>query len=364
MNDTKALAPPETPSEPPPTARPWYADRYLPHWLHTAGFMVLALAILYVWLTPPVPAPPTAELAALQQQMRALDSRIARAEQHTPSSPVDVAGLTARIDALEKRLPLDQAPLQTRLYALEQRPALDPARLDALEKRPIVDLAALQSRLAALEQRPVPDPALATRLDALAGRLDSLSARTQTEDTEAGRRVEALDGRLSQAEAAANRVSAIADRASRLARIQSAEAALAAGQKLGDLPGAPASVARFASVNPPTLPHLRLTFPAADRAAREAAQPDTEGKPFLERVWSRAQELVTIRQGDKVLIGVPVAGVLARARAALEAGDLAATVEVLSTLTGEPAKAMAPWLGEARALLDAQAGLAAMAASG
>ncbi len=346
MTDIKALAAPEAsdPTKPPPL--PWSADRDLMHWLYAAGFAVLALAILYVWLTPPVPALPTAEIAALQQQIRALDSRIARAEQRPPSAPVDLAGLTARIDALEKR------------------PTLDPARLEALEKRPIVDPAALQSRLTALEQRPTPDPTMATRLDALSARLDSLSARTQTEDAEAGRRVETLDGRLTRAEAAANRVSAVADRASWLARIQSAEAALAAGQKLGDLPGAPPAVARFASTNPPTLPHLRLTFPAADRAAREAAQPDTDGKPFLERVWSRTQELVTIRQGDKVLIGVSVAGVLARARVALEAGDLTAAVEAASTLTGEPAKAMAPWLAEAKALLDAQAGLAAMATSG
>ena len=352
MNDIKALPAPEASDPPKPPPRPWYADRDLMHWLYAAGFAVLALAILYVWATPPVPAPPTAEIAELQQQIRALDGRVARAEQRPPSAPVDLAGLTARIDALEKRPTADQ------------RPTLDPARLDALEKRPIVDQGALQSRLTALEQRPVPDPTMATRLDALSARLDSLSARTQTEDAEAGRRVETLDGRLTRAEATANRVSAVADRASRLARIQVAEAALAAGQKLGDLPGAPPAVARFAAANPPTLPHLRLTFPAADRAARDAAQPDTEGKPFLERVWARSQELVTIRQGDKVLIGVSVAGVLARARVALEAGDLTAAVEAASTLTGEPAKAMGPWLGEARALLDAQAGLAAMATSG
>ena len=35
------------------------------------------------------------------------------------------------------------------------------------------------------------------------------------------------------------------------------------------------------------------------------------------------------------------------------AAYLTAAVEAASTLTGEPAKAMGPWLGEARALLDA-----------
>jgi hypothetical protein len=63
-----------------------------------------------------------------------------------------------------------------------------------------------------------------------------------------------------------------------------------------------------------------------------------------------------------VLLGDPAAGVLARARTALDAGDLAAAVAAVSSLSGPPATAMAVWLADARALLQARAGLADMAA--
>ena len=95
-----------------------------------------------------------------------------------------------------------------------------------------------------------------------------------------------------------------------------------------------------------------------------ASQPDTGGKPFLGRMLTRAEELVTVRQGDRVLVGNPAAGVLARARGALDAGDLAGAVAAVSGLSGPPAAAMAAWLADAQALLAARAGLADMAAHG
>ena len=65
-----------------------------------------------------------------------------------------------------------------------------------------------------------------------------------------------------------------------------------------------------------------------------------------------------------MLVGDPAAGVLAHARAALEAGDLAAAVADVATLEGAAAQAMAAWLAQARSLLEARAALAAWAASG
>ena len=150
--------------------------------------------------------------------------------------------------------------------------------------------------------------------------------------------------------------------ASRL--VQSASAALAAGQKLGDLPGAPPALARFADTNPPTEAALRLAFPQAARQALAAAHPVSGDKPLLTRLWAQAQDLVTVRQGDHVLVGDPTAGMLERARAALDAGDLSAAVTDVATLQGAAGQAMAAWLAQARALLEARAALAAWAASG
>ena len=55
---------------------------------------------------------------------------------------------------------------------------------------------------------------------------------------------------------------------------------------------------------------------------------------------------------------------LARARGSLDAGDLAGAVAAVATLTGPAAQAMADWLAQARALLDARAALAAWATQG
>ena len=141
--------------------------------------------------------------------------------------------------------------------------------------------------------------------------------------------------------------------------------ALAAGQKLGDLPGAPPALARFADAAPPTEAALRLAFPQAAREALAVSHPAAaEGQPLLTRLWAQAQDLVTVRQGDRVLIGDPAAGVLAHARADLEAGDLAAAAADVAKLEGAAAQAMSAWLEQARSLLQARAALAAWAASG
>ena len=79
---------------------------------------------------------------------------------------------------------------------------------------------------------------------------------------------------------------------------------------------------------------MRLSFPPAAREALAAAHPAPDGAPLLTRLWAQAQELVTIRQGDHVLVGDPAAGVLARAQAALDAGDLPTAVTEVATLRG------------------------------
>jgi hypothetical protein len=93
-----------------------------------------------------------------------------------------------------------------------------------------------------------------------------------------------------------------------------------------------------------------------------ASQPVVSDKPFLDRAWARAQDLVTLRQGDHVILGDPAAGVLARARASLDAGDLAGAVAALGALGGAPAAAMSGWKAQAQGLLDARQALADMAA--
>jgi hypothetical protein len=271
-----------------------------------------------------------------------------------------------------------------RLNGLDQAVTALDQRLAAVEKRPIpapVDLRPLDQRLTALERKP------ANQLDAngqaeiagLAGRIDQLLARQdqlgQREQADIGKlgdqlaaqdtRIAAQDGRITTASqagsAAGGQVDALVARERRLASLQSASGALAAGRPLGAVPGAPPALAQFADKAPPTEAALRLSFGDAARAAHEAGMPAKEDAPFLSRVWARMQSSVTIRQGDHVVVGDAVSDILAKAQSLLDAGDLAGAVTALGDLSGPAAAAMAPWRARAQSLLDARAALLALA---
>jgi len=242
-------------------------------------------------------------------------------------APADVAALREQLRTLQQRL-----------AELEQRPA--PAAALAMDLRP------LESRLAALEQRPAaaaaparPDPAITDRLATLDDRL----AKAERAATQAG------------AEAAA--------RTARLARLQAAQAALEAGRPLGELPGAPAALTRFAAVAPPSESALRLAFPEAAQLARAASRSAEANQGVGERIWQRVRTLVTIREGDTVLLGSPAATVLGQAQARLNNGDLAGAVAALDGLDPPAAAAIADWRDRAEALLAARAALAGMLAA-
>ena len=217
-----------------------------------------------------------------------------------------------------------------------------PSRVAALEARVHV----LEQRVGELENRPLPSPmAPAPTL----GSADAAALASQLSD---------LEARLKTAE---QRQSALADKAALAQRLQQAAAALEAGQPLGELPGAPPALARFAQKNPPTEAALRLAFPAAAQAAEAASRPSMEGKSLGERILLHASSLFTIKQGNRVLIGAPAATVLGEAQERLDAGDLSGAVAALDRLDSAAAQAMAGWRSDAQALLDARAALAQMA---
>jgi hypothetical protein len=318
----------EPPAAPPAKAA---APRYqLLPWLTGAGFLILVAGLFWVWRYPAVPPQSADQTDAMVSQLSALEARVARLEQRPQAA--DLRPLTARVTALEQR------PAQLGAGSAAQTPDLAPlqARVSALEQRQPANLVPLETRIAALESRQPADSQLAARITALESAEGSMQTRLATSDKAARH----------------------------MALLQAAGLALAAGQKLGAVPGAPPALARFADASPPTEAALRLAFPPAAREALASAHPVTEGRPLLARLWAQAQDLVTVRQGDHVLLGDPTAGVLERARAALDAGDLSAAATEVASLQGAPAQAMAAWLSQARALLEARAALAAWAASG
>jgi len=312
-----------------PAAAPlrWYQSNALP-WLCAFGFLVLAGAILFAglysgrWRMQP------------SSDVTALANRVAQLEQRQPPA--------------QPAPPADLAPLEARVAALEQRPA--------------PDLAPLEARIAALQSQRADTGQLAARVDALSAQFASAVGGDRSTETELAHRLDAVEAHLAALEQSTAATAARLDAAMRLSRIVAAQAALSAGQPLGELPGAPPAVARFAAANPPTEAALRLDFPRAEHAALSAAQQNTPDKPLLAGMLTRAEDLITVRQGDRVLLGNPAAGVLARARTAIDAGDLAGAVAAVAQLPAPAAAAMATWLADARALLAARAALAGMAA--
>lgn len=311
MTEQTLLPPPDGPNEATVTAPKARRDKDMIPWLYGVGFVILAVAILYIWQNPGMPG----EVAENGSALQAIDRHLSGTDE----------------------------------------------RLTRLEQRPPPDMGKITSRLDALEGKGADQAQLAGRLDTLSGRIESLSGRNQTGLDVNKQQLDALTRRVADMESKAGSLDEIAGRLNRIARVQEASFALASGRPVGDLPNAPEALTRYSHQPPPTEAQLRMRFPDAAQAALASKQPDISDAPFMDRVWERAQGLVTIRKGDQVVVGNPSAIALSHAQAALDAGDLTSAVDVLQSLTGQPGQAVAAWLADAKALLEARSALAKMA---
>ena len=392
--------------------------------LYVVGFLILAASVIYLWQHPNLPKGAAQEVArvnTLQSQIDALsarvngveskpvpatpnlgplETRVASLEREVATGPASLAQLQARVAALEAR-PLPTPPpdlrlIEERVAALDARPQVDlrplDLRLAGLEAKPPVDLKPLESRIAALEGKPPVDlrpletqvaalnakppvdlRPLETQVAALAAKppvdLRPLQGQVAALSQKEGEDAAALGKRIDTVEAAEKatdaQVISVSARAQMAGKLQGVSAALNAGQLLGEIPGAPPALARYAHTAPPTEAGLRLSFDAAAAEAHRVSQPAiSEGQPLLDRMWTRAQQAVTVRRGDQVLVGDPIEGVIAHARQALDAGDLKGAVTALDGLAGPAKAAMADWVSQAQGLLAARAAIGEMAARG
>jgi hypothetical protein len=317
-------------------------------WFYALGFLILATAIFYLWQYPNSPGETVGETSARHE----LDQRLAE--------------IGARLDHLEQQPAPDLGKIAARVDALEHRPAPDlgkiTPRLDALEQRPSPDSGKIASRVDALEGRATDQAQFANRLDTLSRRFESLSGHEQANIDAKTEELSAVTTSLAALEARVGNLEAIAKRLNRVAQLQEASFALASGRPIGELPDVPEALARYAHTAPPTEADLRLRFTQSEQAALAASQSDDQGQPFVGRVLEKAQGLITIRRGGDVMVGSSSEVTLSRARTALSAGDIAGAVAAVETLGGQPGRAMASWLADARALLDARSSLALMAA--
>jgi hypothetical protein len=108
----------------------------------------------------------------------------------------------------------------------------------------------------------------------------------------------------------------------------------------------------------PRLSQLETGFSEAAKAALVASQP--VGESWWQQSLNHLKGLVVIRRTDAAVPAdeISVEATLARAQSRWQAGDLAAAIDLVASLTGAPAEVMAKWLEGARARLRAD-GLAA-----
>ncbi|MCW2245165.1 hypothetical protein M2352_000756 [Azospirillum fermentarium] len=306
-------------------------------------------------VAPPPPADP-----ALRAQIQQLTDRVAKLEQRPAAAPAgDATALTARLDAVEKKLaaqPAAPAPVAA-------APSAPGASFDTAQT------AALGSRLAALEQRPAVDPAQVAAAAQTAGQ----AAKA------AGDAAKAADQAQQDITGVKGEVSALADTVQKIAnaQAQAQSLVLAAGQLAGAIAtGQPfeaelktaravagsdgAVVSALDTLAPLAGRGVATRAQLADRfgpLADEIVKADLKGNgaTWVDQVTGTLSTLVTVRRQGGGIVGDTAEAITARAEAAVHQGNLAGAVTELSALTGPAAQAAAGWLADARARLAAEA---------
>lgn len=312
--------------------------------LSVVALLVGAAALSEPWWGPALPGwpaspPPAASGSApadpaLRSQIQQLADRVGKLEQRPAAAgngnaSVDVSALTQRIDALEKR------------------PAATPdtgAAASAAEAQK-----ALADRLAALEQKVTAASGNAQAAQELRGEVDALKQQ-----------VTSVNQAVSERQDAATAAQALVLAAGQL------RASLSGGQPFQqDLQAVRAlniadagvtqpldAVAPYAAKGIPTRAQLSDRFqPLAGEIVR--AEIRGEGNSWIDSAVGKLSTLVTVRREGGGVVGTTADAVVARAEAALAAGNLAKAVEELSTLQGPAAQTAAPWLADAKARVAA-----------
>jgi hypothetical protein len=283
----------------------------------------------------------TERLAELENKLGALSTTVAQRPRAPAGGRTELADLTSRIGDLEARL--DQAE-----GARQEVEGLA-GRLGAVTQQIVTgqeQTAGLNDKVAALGGEV---GALTTRVDSLSGTVDRLEQQ--------------VTGQRDRRTRAATLALTVAQLGAALDAGEPVEPALDGLRALGaDDPAVIKAVETLqaaAAANAPSLPALRDSF---ERIANEVvhAEQAPDGNSLLDQAAGNLMRLVTVRPIGADVEGDSAAARVARAEAALVAGDLAAAVIEVEALEGAAAQAAAPWLAAARARLAVQAAQAAL----
>jgi len=313
------------------------------------------------------------QLAELEQRVDRIDTVIDRAE-----------GLRGEFGELRQQV-----------ESLAGRDVADPERVAELSERVEAATSEVGEVAGRLDNAATRLETAIGRIDSLAERVDSLSGRVKTVENRAAdsdsvaklsSRVEGLDQQLADMAALRKRMENRANvediartaAASQVARIMVVtelrdalrfdgpfEAELQAARDV--LPSDAAAQAHLgkladaAGEGIPTREQLAARFnDAARNAVGAAAESQRDG--LFGGVLRRLNTVISVRPVDPDTGGTGPTGVLARAQAQLDGGDLPGAVTELEKLPGAPAEAMQPWLDDARRRVTANRAVAALGA--
>ncbi len=275
-----------------------------------------------------------ARLDDLEKRLRALSATAA--EKPAGSDPV-VADLRSRVEALEGR-------------PAAARPASPPAGMPTAEadKEMAVlraEIVTLHTALQALDQSVTGQREQTKALG------DALGART------AGEQKALVAARASAVIGVAARLSSALDSGLPFAADLNLLAPLAQGD--AKLTEVAAALQPYAQAGVASRTALAAGFPAV---AKAALVDDVADDSFGERLLGKVRGIVSLRRVGDDVPGDSAEAKLARAEAALDAGDLAKAVDLVKSLPPQTSKATSAWLARAEAHLAAKRAIDALAA--
>ena len=369
MSDTPSSPPPPPPAPPPiPVRRGVGVFGAFVIGLVTA-VIVLAGAVISLPFWPEqarvlwrgqaaIPPAPTPSLDL--QAVRSAADIVANAAVETAKRE-----LNARLDDLEKRLralsataaekPAGSDPavadLRSRLEALEGRPAAAPteatpsAEADKEMAMLRAEIATLRTALQALDQSVTGQREQTKALG------DAVGARS------AGEQKALVAARASAVIGVAARLSAALDSGLPFTADLNLLAPLAQGD--AKLTEVAAALQPYAQAGVASRAALAASFPAV---AKAALADDLADDSFGQRVLGKIRSIISLRRVGDDVPGDSVEAKLARAEAALDAGDLAKAVDLVKSLPPQTNKATQAWLARAEAHLAANRAIDALAA--
>jgi uroporphyrinogen-III synthase len=327
----------------------------LPYWPQEARSLWRGPAVAPMTAPPPAApaAAPVLDTAALDAAKRELNTRLDDLDRRVRAAAAAAATAQA---APAPAAPAAPAAQPASAAPAGPDPAIDELRrkLESLESRaaPQSDTSALQSEVVALRTalRALDQVVASQKVSVDKATAAATASTTGEQKAMAAARGSAVIGIAARISAAVASGQPFANDLTLLAPLAQGEA------KLGE---AIAALQPVATNGVASRANLAAAFPAM---AKAALADDLADDSFWQRLLGKLKALVSLRRVGADVQGDSAEAKLARAEAAIDAGDVAKAVDLVKSLPPQTSKATADWLARADAHLAAQRAVDQLAA--